>query len=245
MPEEDKRKKIILIISGLSFFLLPIIIWLSILIKNNLNPKESVHINGLSNYTKDQKTNFFALDYIKNELFHTIKYNTPENFRPDNLKDINIRKNSFKQIEDKTNDRNIVDFIVDIPSIKQSYQIHYAWDNKNKGISTTETTVKCLPNNQLIYPKFKCWDKSRKLSGSADPISTLLPHFDNNFKIIAKNLDDQKPKLTIYIFIFRYNTKSSDYPKATNNIKNKIKTWFSNQSLNIDDYDIEYIVKIK
>lgn len=77
--------------------------------------------------------------------------------------DIVIRNGSFQQnLRDNTMTYETT-YIVDIPSIKQSYRIEDWWspiEKYNAGGYTTVVT--CLKQDEMIYPSFNCIDQIMK-----------------------------------------------------------------------------------
>ncbi len=77
--------------------------------------------------------------------------------------DIVIRKNSYRQT--MTNADKLIyqtDFIIDLPKIKQSYQVKDSYSPlpaETSGLYDYTTLILCLDKSQLIYGDFNCNDR--------------------------------------------------------------------------------------
>ena len=77
--------------------------------------------------------------------------------------DIVIRKNSYRQTMTDA-DRLIyqTDFIIDLPKVKQSYQVKDSYSPlpaETSGLYDYTTLILCLDKSQLIYGDFSCNDR--------------------------------------------------------------------------------------
>lgn len=77
--------------------------------------------------------------------------------------DIIIRKNSYRQT--MTNADKLIyqtDFIIDLPKVKQSYQVKDSYSPlpaETSGLYDYTTLILCLNKSQLIYGDFNCNDR--------------------------------------------------------------------------------------
>ena len=77
--------------------------------------------------------------------------------------DIIIRKNSYRQT--MTNADKLIyqtDFIIDLPKVKQSYQVKDSYSPlpaETSGLYDYTTLILCLDRSQLIYGDFNCNDR--------------------------------------------------------------------------------------
>ena len=77
--------------------------------------------------------------------------------------DIVIRKNSYRQT--MTNADKLIyqtDFIIDLPRVKQSYQVKDSYSPlpaETSGLYDYTTLILCLDRSQLIYGDFSCNDR--------------------------------------------------------------------------------------
>lgn len=79
--------------------------------------------------------------------------------------DIVIRKNSYRQTMTDA-DKLIyqTDFIIDLPKVKQSYQVKDSYSPlpaETSGLYDYTTLILCLDKSQLIYGDFNCNDRIR------------------------------------------------------------------------------------
>lgn len=81
--------------------------------------------------------------------------------------DIVVRKNSIKQVYSEKNFAYVTDFIVDLPSVKQSYRVHdeYYMVPHRYG-NDYALLVTCPHPEDLIYPSFKCTDRIKQEGGT-------------------------------------------------------------------------------
>lgn len=77
--------------------------------------------------------------------------------------DIVIRKNSYRQT--MTNADKLIyqtDFIIDLPKVKQSYQVKDSYSPlpaETSGLYDYTTLILCLDKSQLVYGDFNCNDR--------------------------------------------------------------------------------------
>lgn len=158
-PGETKPKKDVnpLILIGIGFALLVIIV-LIITFKNlfRKNPYgEEIRIDNFSQYYSDVPGD--EQDKIFHELYETVSENTH---------DIEKMPSSGALVRDGTTnyeyDRDAYvhygNFVVDIESLKQSYQVQFNWSNKENSINGYSVIVGCVSASQQIYPFDNCED---------------------------------------------------------------------------------------
>ncbi|PID33179.1 hypothetical protein CR969_02045 [Candidatus Saccharibacteria bacterium] len=168
----NKRLKY-LIISIIIFLLIVIVSVVFYLSQPKENPYgEELTISNLSDYTKGKFQDPDALNKIKHELFKQVKRNSNTDIQNDSVKDIMVRDGSFSQTYDNSRKYNLVEMIVDIESLKQSYLVNYEWageGGKDDGFGQYGILVSCLPVDQLIYGDFDCQDLGSDMRGSSKP----------------------------------------------------------------------------
>ncbi|MBQ3352759.1 hypothetical protein IJG89_00175 [Candidatus Saccharibacteria bacterium] len=103
----------------------------------------------------------FGRDEIEFYVYRAVSHNNPTNQVIKN--GFSIREGSLisKYYEDAN--INYVNFIVDIPSIEQSYRAAYVWSDKknNEYISpNVNVAVTCLNEDEMIYDDFGCKNDS-------------------------------------------------------------------------------------
>lgn len=236
----NNREDRIKVLIKLSIPIIGIVLGVGLLLLNyiiNRSPygDEYVKINSINQYTKGL-TDKQNLDYIQHDLYQTISYNLKDTSIIKNISDTTIRDGSFSEKYDESRLLYDVSFIVDIPSIQQSYAIRYQWgESPQAKPNEWGTQVSCLPKDQLIYGDFNCQDMTTRLNGSNDPIMKHSP-YDNyaaGFKLNA-NLGDSGKVASVDIYIY------SCHEKEINKIKETINSWFVEHSLDINNYVINY-----
>jgi hypothetical protein len=153
-----------------------------IYVANQKNPYgEEVDITNLAELSAGRPSDSNTLFFIKNNLYKVILMNLDYTIKADDIKDITIRTGTFDQTYDEKTNVNTVKFIVDIKSLKQSYQVSYQWSsNKNNdNLAEYGTLVTCLPTNLLKYGDFNCKDMLTEEGETPDipnnPIIRVLP----------------------------------------------------------------------
>lgn len=123
-------------------------------------------ITNLSEYEKVLPNS--EIQFISEQIINTIELNSDK--KPSSGE---IRPNTYGQkIEDASKAIYLTKFIIDIPEIKQSYQVsnyYSALPPEQTGLLDYTTLVTCLPKDQLIYPESSCVDRlSIERKGSND-----------------------------------------------------------------------------
>ena len=96
---------------------------------------------------------------IQRQIGYTLRLNKVSGDRGD----IVIRKNSYRQT--MTNADKLIyqtDFIIDLPKVKQSYQVKDSYSPlpaETSGLYDYTTLILCLDKSQLIYDDFNCNDR--------------------------------------------------------------------------------------
>lgn len=98
---------------------------------------------------------------IQRQIGYTLRLNKVSG----NHGDIVIRKNSYRQTMTDA-DKLIyqTDFIIDLPKVKQSYQVKDSYSPlpaETSGLYDYTTLILCLDKSQLIYGDFNCNDRIR------------------------------------------------------------------------------------
>ena len=96
---------------------------------------------------------------IQRQIGYTLRLNKVSGYHGD----IIIRKNSYRQT--MTNADKLIyqtDFIIDLPKVKQSYQVKDSYSPlpaETSGLYDYTTLILCLDKSQLIYGDFNCNDR--------------------------------------------------------------------------------------
>jgi hypothetical protein len=123
-------------------------------------------INGFSERAENLPAS--RIELIEKNLYETIKTNVSND---DNLTvtDAVIRDGSYKQsLKDSAKQIFFTTFVVDIPSLEQSYRVndHYSpLPVQMSGLLDYATLVLCLDEDELIYGHFDCKDRIKMEQG--------------------------------------------------------------------------------
>jgi hypothetical protein len=252
MVKLDKQRRNIILVSGISIVILVVITVLSLQkpqeeqVPGEANQPISsetedsgVHIGNISDYTKGKPQNDTWLSAVEKELLKLLRKNSD---RPGlAAKDVAaavVREGSYSQIYDGKTGVSTVDFIVDVPSLKQSYGAHYEWGSDGGNDPDIGMRIlSCLPSNQLIYEKFACKDAMVEQYGwpSYDDILEYLPYHDaSNYYIYPDRTTSGGPLLVIHLNTPKSNATLGERYK--NEALNRIRNW----GLDPDNYDISF-----
>jgi len=239
----NPQKKLLII--TLSFVLLVIlasaVYWY---ISSRNNPEgDSLVIKNLDSYTQGKPSNKDTLNYIEHMLYTTVNLNLNKPVKDKSIEDVMVRDGSFSQEYNQSKSVHTVKFIVDIQSLKQSYDVSYQWSANNKyssGLDEWGTTVKCLPKDKLIYKDFKCRDMFSEMSTTADDpmLAKILP-YEGDFYTIRYYSGDKAGNTIISIQIMI--TPTGERTKKQFDIyKKEAQDWLVSSGVNLDNYVLIY-----
>lgn len=234
-----ERKPINVKLVGLGFAGLCIVIILMAILANLLrgNPYgNEIVIDNFSKYVsgapRERKDAMFA------RLYDIVLSNSAEGTTMPKSGAV-IRDGSVEDGYDQDEKIYYSRFIVDIPSVQQSYSGYVAWGNgSGADLGGYTTLYTCLPESKLIYGDFGCKDMFSDTVTSVHPITTKLPltveYYANNFSEHVKysikyQINDDKVILEI-----------DDY---TGGNRDKAFAKIRELGFNPDDYEIKYIDK--
>ena len=237
----SRRKVIVGVL--LALVLVGGLIWLISVRSAVENMKIKTPIKGYGQQVKNLPDSY--KNSIEAALHSMIEYNnTPST--SDTIGDATIRNGSTKQQEIVKGSSYSGSFIVDIPSIHQSYRVQYEYssDPQVNTQSGYPVLVSCLPKEDLIYGDFTCKERYTSVDNKAaikDPIVGKLPYASLSFRLTA-DVTSGKLKLFAELRIPESDLKGNE--TATNQVvsqyKNEVLSWIKSQSLNPDGYDITY-----
>lgn len=237
---EPTQKKTIIITVSL-FLIIIIIIFAGYIINSRNTYGEEVKINNYDKYINilpnDRK------NAINNSLYNIIKNNL--NSDNINIQDAIIRDGSVTTDYNKSTSIYAGSFIVDIPSIKQSYSVTYEWSSieNNINLSGYSATVSCLSSDKLIYSDFNCKDDFINTDKTSNEILLdSLPYSTFNYTITANIEKDNKIKLNIDMILYSSDTQNNERDNSVNKYKTEIINWIKSKNLNPDDFIINYII---
>ena len=197
MEETNKKEPnyllAIFIVIQLIFFIVIGVIVVNIVNQDsritNYYDQAKVTVEGLSSDNLSLRDNI--IDDISLSLASTIEQNTT-NLNLNTAKVV-IREDSIAKKEFTQRGFTALSFIVDIPTLEQSYQVYYKYPNNAANDRTTEnpSAILCLEDEtQIIYPDFKC--RSSYPEDIRQKIATDYIRF-MEFDDFSITLDDNDP----------------------------------------------------
>ena len=178
----NPQQKRNLIFSSISFVVIIIIISIIVILNTS-----STKIIGNNNIPKRE------LSQLKTQLTNFIndRYNTSN-------KDLNIeiREDTYKESE--SNGIIAANFLVDIPSIEQTFSVDVSWSKKDKKYND-DFSISCPSEEQSNYPNSICITEA---NSSYNYLSEYLPYYgDINGKsfTISEGYSDNSPILKVSI----------------------------------------------
>lgn len=232
-----------LVLAGLVFLAVTVVISIIYWSLSSGQKGGYLDISNLDKYTRGKPSDKDTLDYIKRSLYTTVNLNLREPVASNSVKDILVRDGAFHQEASETKSAHIVTFIVDIESLKQSYQVNYSWPyDKNRGsdnIDERAVGVLCLPRDKLVFGDFKCKDLFTEEEVAPDPIFQYLPHSTLDYSV---TYDSEAERKTLVIDI---KTSAGDErvdPKAAiEAYQNEARQWLDSlEGINAKDYVIHW-----
>lgn len=197
---------------------------------------DEIIINDLDTYTEGLPKNKDRLQFIQNRLYETVKINSPS-ARPGDITDTTVRKGSFSQEYKKEYKRHSVNFITDIPSLRQSYNISYQWLDPGQDsiyLDQYGTVVTCVKKDKAIYQDFSCKDLfEAQKTHYEDPILEFLPYSSGTHKVTYNHV---RRSLDIDIYIPAAYVRSGEENIAIDKAKAEISDWIRGHGLNPDNY---------
>ena len=180
-------------------------------------------------------------ELIENMLYETVLLNGVKEEDIKNVKDALIRESSYKQEFDKK--IYTTHFIVDIKSLKKSFRVEDLYSNlspEQSGLYDYTLLVLCLDKKDLIYGEFKCQDRMSVENGleQFDPIIQHLPESNLDYSL-SLDTSSRKPKVNATLYLSEVDYRLG-LESAIEQRKETIKKWFISNSLDINNYIIEY-----
>ncbi len=162
------------------YVLISIFIIVVAIIIGSTSSSNTIKINNYQDIVKNLSGQEY--DSILGILEYTLSLNTST--PASEIKDISIRENSYRQ--DYVDNIYSTLFIVDIPSLQQSYQIVDRYSRSGLA-GDYNIQTRCVFGDDLIYPEFKCKDRISVENDQpfADPIQYVLPLNGTYFQIRA------------------------------------------------------------
>ena len=238
LSELSTKQKIVII----SVVILFIAFFILFIIRPNNGYGNEVGINNYDKYISNLPAD--RRNSINSTLYNIIKNNLKSG-NP-KVKDATIREKSVINNYNKITNVNSGTFIVDIPSIKQSYSIYFEWsaDINNVNLSGYTAAASCLSKDKLIYGDFGCKDDftNNKTNNDSSIILDYLPYSTFNYTITADLNDNNKVSLNVAMILYSTDTRDGNRDNSISKYKSEIVNWIKSKSLNPDNYVINYSI---
>lgn len=242
MQNMSKRNRIL-------FFVFTALIVISLIVAAILGINKATSQNQFGKFIKIQnydakvkKVSSDVKDAIQSSLYNTVKTNTADDFNPATVKDAFIRDDSETQSFDTTTKVYNGSFLVDMASIKQTYQVQYSYSTSNT-IDTggSPIIITCPNTDQLKYGAFPCTDLSSAQSNPEDILLQYLPYENFSFKLSP---DATSGKLvinaTLDIADSDYGTTPAEHAQAVADYKGYIVEWLNTKTIDSSKYTFKY-----
>ncbi len=225
----EKKYKIIIIV-GISSFLILVGIIIFIAIKSATPRLKIDNIDTVQNLSSD------IITTLEEDLYRTVDDNTDEKVPTSGAL---VRTDTI--ISEYNNSTNVYSgtFIVDIASLEQSYLVQFEWskEKNNPNLSSTSELISCVRDKSLvIYPDFNCKDQFSFNEKTDDPdvyLNGYLPHIENlstgeNFVVLDNGVN--------YLFIQLDNCHNTSLVEEA---INKTKAWLSSIGIDPEKFTIQ------
>jgi hypothetical protein len=238
-PSSYDKKKTVILIGFVVFTLL--LIGLGLLAINsalNKNPYgEVVDIKGYDQKITDLPVEYRQLFFSVLHTMVDLNYSGSENV--DGISDAVIREGSNKETVSTDTD-HAGSFIVDIPSIKQSYlaQYEYTSDVTSDFQSGYPVLLSCLDPEELIFGDFDCKEMYSQGFAEPDPILSVLPYENLSYRIRA--VVDSSNTTSLVVDVFISNANEGNETALIEEAKKEVPLWLSSKNFNVDDYTVTY-----
>ena len=183
MQNFNGKQKLAIIISViLGIILITVMIIVAL---NRTNKNQFGEYITIQNYNQKVKNVSSGVkDAIQTSLYKIVKKNSADTFNVSTVGDATIRESSDSQKYDAPKLVYSGNFIVDIASIKQSYQVQYSYSSSNTiDVGGNPVVLSCLSTDKLKYGDFNCKDAFSNQVEHVDAIMQYLPYDNFDFKI--------------------------------------------------------------
>lgn len=240
MNEPISRKKALLFLAIGMVVFIGIIALVSILFEKDTN--QFGKFIRIQNY--DQKVKNLPSDMrdaMESSLYNTTDMNVKEKEVLSKIKDAYIRESSDSQSYNQTTSTYYGKLIVDMESIKQSYQIQYSYTKNADGeLSNEPVVVSCLPKEQLKYGEFNCTDLVSEQSSNDDVILQYLPYENFSFSLIPDATQGDTLVIIADLTIPDVDLNGPSRLEVVNMYKQEVIDWFKSKNLNPTKFTIQY-----
>lgn len=186
-------------------------------------------------------------DAIQFYLYNIVEKNSAAGFDMSSIKDAYIRESSESQTYDKNKDLYVGTFIIDIASIKQSYNTEYSYSETNTvDVGGDPIVISCLPEDKLKFGLFNCTDFVTEQGGKNQEVLQYIPYTGLSFTILPDaSTDDNKLILFVTLTIPESDLKGdiASQAQVVALYKNEVAEWFKSKNIDPKEYTIKYNYK--
>lgn len=243
MQRQPLSRKQVSILLAIGLVALIVIFWIASIVTQSDTNQFGKFIR-IQNYTsKVKNVSGDMRDATETSLYNTVVKNVSSADIASRVSDAYIRKDSEKQSYDGGTSTFVGEFIVDMESIKQSYQVSYSYSRDvNQDVGGDPVIISCLPKELLKFGEFKCSDITSEQTNRYDSILQHLPY--QNFSFALSPDATQGDKLVIHAKLsIPESSLSGDAASRASVIaayKGEVVKWIRAKGLNPDDYTIQY-----
>jgi len=236
--DQAKRVFIIALTAFIGLLIIAAAIYLYVTSKNQYG--DAIKIQNLGSYTAGKPVNKERVDFVQHDLFNTVNKNLDKPVKGSSVKDALVRDGTFSQTYNDKVDVYTVKFIVDIASLKQSYDVSYQWVESGDSYQKLDeygTGVRCLPKDKLKFGDFNCKDMFTQLQPT-EPLLQHLPYTTPNIDVVL----DPRAEKTLSVTIQTSAADERTDPDAAIALyKSQVNSWLrSVGGVDPSDYTIRY-----
>lgn len=236
----DRNRKIAILI--VIVFAIATLVSVGFFIANlftNSSNEDSIRINNYDQYVSNiADSERVALETM---LFNTVSYNEADTEKIKAVNDAVIREGSYSQTQ--SDGIYTTKFIVDIESLKQTYQLQNLYSRQSvedSDLRDYTSLVICPEKDQLKFGEFTCRDRLSTEAGvtKSDPVLQYLPVSNLDYSL-DRDPNSAELKLKATLNLTEVDRRLGE-EAAIATYKESIRKWFESKNLNIDDYSITY-----
>lgn len=181
-------------------------------------------------------------DSIQTSLYNTVKINLSNEINSSSINDAYIRTPVTPQSFDTKKQIYSGTFLIDMESIKQTYQVQYSYSTSNIiDVGGSPVIIMCPTKDQLRYGEFECKDLLSKQSVPDDDILQYLPYQGYSFKISPDSTSGELVlNITLMIASSDLGPTVATRAAAVTFYKNEVKNWFETKNIEPSKYVLKY-----
>lgn len=184
---------------------------------------------------KEYKDSFDAM------LYKIVALNSGDK-KASGVRDASIRVGSHK-VKTATDSRHAGLFIVDIPSLRQSYEVQYEYTSNVRDNFTSgyPLLISCPKKDQLRYGDFQCKDIYSQKFETVDPITTQLPH--ETIDYVINSVVDENNDTSLVVTIYLSMADVSNPQQKVERVKADVMKWLQSKAIDPSVYEMRYQTK--